>query len=103
MTDQVDELLGGKSSTTASSKPTSAKSTMPDLSALQVLIKQQMERLRSSSPRSVVSALAGGDIYAEAENLRTQLADAQRLIDEQHKLLVLAVSSEPNRLFAPSE
>lgn len=95
MTDQVDDLL--TSSGNGPKKVSQDSTHRSDISALQALIKRQMEELRASTPRFRVD-----DSASEVENLNMQLAECQRLIEEQHKLLTLAVSSEPNRLFTPS-
>jgi len=96
MTDQVDELLG--SSSGGSKNASQEQTRKSDISALHALIKRQMDELRSQTP-----IFRTDDADSEVYNLKMQLAECQRLIEEQHKLLTLAVNPEPNRLFIPSQ
>lgn len=94
LADQVDSLLGSSGSST--SKRSNSKSSTSDIDSLQSLIKRQMEDLRNSSlQKRDYSQLS------EVEALKEQLESCQRLIEEQHKLLTLAITPEPNRLFEP--
>lgn len=95
LTDQVDSLLGSSSPTTT--KRSGSTSSGSDLSALQTLIKRQMDDLRNASLQE--------KNYSQTEEvsvLKDQLESYQRLIEEQHKLLTLAITPEPNRLFEPT-
>ena len=96
MTEQVDELLG--SSSPSSNRSAQDITKRNDVSSLQLLIKRQMEELRSSTITNPSSEELNG-----IDSLKSQLEDCKRLIEEQHKLLTLAVSPEPNRIFTPSQ
>lgn len=97
LTEQVDELLGTPGNTAKKSGQTSNNKNS-DLSSLQLLIKRQMEELRSSN----INKDTGNDSN-EVDVLKAQLEDCKRMIEEQHKLLTLAVCPEPNRIFALPE
>lgn len=95
LTDQVDSLLGSPSPA-ATTKRAGSTSSGSDLNALQTLIKRQMDDLRNASLQH--------HNYSQTEEvsvLKGQLESYQRLIEEQHKLLTLAITPEPNRLFEP--
>lgn len=90
LSDQMDDMMGLE-------KRNSKKET--DLSSLYALVKQKMAQLPTLTPRNNNS-----EDFSEIEALREQLATRQQLIEEQHKLLTLAVSAQPNEHFqAPSD
>lgn len=88
MTDQVDSLLGSPASGTTKTSTTTQKGN--DLSALQSVIKRQMVQLQASYKQS-----SGVYDNNEVGSLRSQLEECQKLIEEQHKLLKLAITPGP--------
>lgn len=94
LTDQVDALLGSGAS--PATKRAGSSSSGADLNTLQALIKRQMEGLRSASLQNKDYSQV-----SEVDALKDQLESCQRTIEEQHKLLALAITPEANHLFEP--